>query len=268
MTMGRPPAIVRGTGGIGDVFERKIPSPQTADGPAGVRSVEPTHCFPCATLLACSWDVEMVFNVGAAIAKDALAMGVDILLAPGLNIHRNPSCGRNFEYYSEDPLLSGKIAAAYVRGVQSKGIGATIKHFALNNKEENRYESNSIVGERALREIYLKGFEIAIKESNPWCVMTSYNLINGVRASMNEKLIRGVLRGEWGYDGMIMTDWRVHSHLWQEIKAGSNVKMPFGYPEEIQMTKNAYAKGIITREMLEESAKYVLKTVLKTKRFR
>ncbi len=268
MTMGQPPALIRGTAGIGNIAKLGIPNPQTADGPAGIRSTRPTICFPCATLLACTWNEDILYEVGVALGEDAIKNGVDILLAPGLNIQRNPLCGRNFEYYSEDPIISGKSAASIIRGVQSKGVGATIKHFALNNKEENRHESNSIASERAIREIYLKGYKIAILEGKPWCVMTAYNSINGVRSAAHKGLLKGVLREEWLYDGLVMTDWRVHSHLWQEIKAGSNVKMPCGYPEEIELAKEYYSKNLITRAELETCAKYILKTVMKTRRFK
>ena len=268
LSMGQPPSLVRGTAGIGNNLRLGIVNAQTGDGPAGVRSTRPTICFPCATLLASTMNEELLFEVGKALARDSIANGVDILLAPGLNIHRNPLCGRAFEYYSEDPVVSGKSAAAIVRGVQSLGVGTAIKHFALNNKEENRKDSNSIASERAIREIYLKGFEIAVREGNPWCVMTSYNLINGARASANAGLIKGILREEWGYDGLVMTDWRVKSHLWEEIKAGSNLKMPGGYPEEIELARTFYRDNVITREELERSAEYVLKAVMKTRRFK
>lgn len=268
MAMGQPPALVRGTSGIGNIPSLKIPNAQTSDGPAGIRSTKPTICFPCATLLGCAWNDEILEKVGAAIGEDAIDNGVDILLAPGLNIHRNPLCGRNFEYYSEDPVLSGKCAAAIVRGVQSKGIGATIKHFAFNNKEENRHESISVISERAIREIYLKGFKIAVEEGKPWCVMTSYNLVNGTRTAAHIGLIKGILREEWGYDGLVMTDWRVHSRLWEEIKAGSNVKMPCGYPDEIKLAKDMYSGNLITRKELEECARYILRVVMKTRRFK
>lgn len=268
LAQAQPPGFVRGTGGIGNVSEFGIPSPQTADGPAGVRKTVPTGSFPCATLLACTWDEAALEKMGEILGTECVENDVDILLAPGLNIHRDPLCGRNFEYYSEDPLVAGKSAASIVRGIQLKGVASTIKHFALNNCETNRKDSNSVVSERALREIYLRAFQIAINEGSPWCLMTSYNLVNGLRTSANYNLLTGILREEWKYDGLIMTDWRVFSHLWEELLAGSNVKMPFGYPEEIALAKEYYNRGLITRKVLEKNAEYILKTVMKTHRFK
>ncbi len=264
---GQPPAFPRGTAGIGNLPKLGIANPQTADGPAGVRRSKPTTCFPCATLLACTWNEEILEQIGAVMGEECIENGVDILLAPGLNIHRNPLCGRNFEYYSEDPLISGKTASAIVKGIQSKGIGATIKHFAFNNREKNRGHCSSEISERAVREIYLKGFEIAVKESQPWCLMTSYNKINGTHTSASYNLISGVLRGEWGYDGMVMTDWLVDSHLWEEILAGNNVKMPFA-SEEIAKAKDFFKYKTNSRTILEKNAYYILKLVMKTRRFK
>jgi len=208
----------------------KIPLLPVADGPAGLRVIEnsgmyTTH-FPCGTTMAQTWNLNLVQRFGVAVAREVKENNVGIWLAPGMNIHRNPLCGRNFEYYSEDPLVTGLFAAATVKGVQSQKIAATVKHFCCNNKEVNRKYVDSRVSQRALREIYLRGFEIAVKKARPWALMTSYNPINGVQASANWEAINGVLRGEWKYDGLVMTDWWAFSNLKDELYAGSDVKMP------------------------------------------
>ena len=154
-------------------------------------------------------------------------------MTPAVNIHRSPLCGRNFEYYSEDPFLTGKLAGAMVKGIQSRHIAATVKHFALNNKETNRKNSDSRVSERAVREIYLKAFEIIVKEAHPWCIMTAYNIVNGHRASENKELIDGILRGEWKFDGMVTTDWWTFGEHYKEVKAGIDLKMACGYPDRL-----------------------------------
>ena len=198
--------------------------------------------------------------MGEAIAEECRYYGVHTLLGPGVNIKRNPLCGRNFEYFSEDPLVSGIMAAAIVKGVQSQRIGATVKHFAFNNKESNRRESDSRVSERAAREIYLKGFEIAIRESDPWCVMASYNIVNGEHTSSCEDLLTGILRKEWGYQGLIMTDWWSTGDPYRDLLAGIDLRMPHGVPARIAL---ALKKGLITRADLERAAKHVLELILK-----
>ena len=183
-----------------------------------------------------------------------------VWLAPGVNIHRNPLCGRNFEYYSEDPLLAGKQAASLIRGVQSNGIAATPKHFALNNKETKRRNSDSRASERAIREIYLKQFEILVKEAHPWSIMSSYNIINGHRASENKDLLTGILREEWGFDGMVTTDWWTFGEHYKEVAAGNDMKMATGFPDRLLEAKE---KGALTREEMETAAENILRLILR-----
>ena len=185
---------------------------------------------------------------------------IGVWLTPAVNIHRSPLCGRNFEYYSEDPLVAGKSGAAMVRGIQSRHIGASVKHFACNNKETNRKDSDSRVSERALREIYLKAFEIIVKEAAPYTIMSSYNLINGVQASENKDILTGILREEWGYQGMVTTDWWTLGEHYRETKAGNDIKMANGYPERV---KEALDQGYISREEIEICAKRILGMILK-----
>ena len=267
LSHGQPPAFPQGTGGVGNLKKYDIPNPQTADGPAGIRRSVNCTCFPCGTLMACSWDADLQYRMGKAMGYEGYHTEMDILLGPSMNIHRNPLGGRNFEYLSEDPLVTGKTAAAIIRGIQSEGLCATVKHFAANNCEYYRKINNSIVTERALREVYLKGFEIALKEGNPAYVMSSYNLLNGIHTSENAQLLRGVLRDEWGYEGAVMTDWRTGEPLLQEILGGNNIKMPFGYPDEAQKVVEAYHQGKISLAILRENAAIVLKSVMKTRSF-
>ncbi len=264
LTGGQPNTGVANTFGIGNMPEYGIPSVMTADGPAGVR-INPevgvcTTAFPCSTLLACTWNTDIVEAVGRAGGEELKENNLGLWLTPAINIHRSPLCGRNFEYYSEDPFLTGKLAGAMVRGIQSNNVGATLKHFALNNKETNRKNSDSRVSERAAREIYLKAFEMIVKEEDPWAVMSSYNIINGHRASECEDLLTGILRDEWGYKGMVTTDWWTCGEHYKETKAGNDLKMGCGYPERV---KEAYEKGAITREEIETCVKRILELILK-----
>ena len=261
---GQPNTGVANTFGYGNLPEYGVPSVMTADGPAGLRIAPEcgvtTTCWPCSTLLACSWNPEIVEAVGLAGGAEVKENNIAMWLTPAVNIHRSPLCGRNFEYYSEDPYLVGKLASAMVRGIQANHIGATVKHFALNNKETNRKNSDSRVSERAAREIYLKAFEIIVREAKPWSIMTSYNIINGHRASENADLLEGILRGEWGFDGCITTDWWTCGEHYKEVKAGNDIKMGCGYPERLL---DALEKGCLTRKEMDACALRVLKLILK-----
>jgi len=261
---GQPNTGVANTFGLGNLPEYGIPNVMTADGPAGVR-IEPqtgvrTTAFPCGTLLSSTWNPEIVAAVGAAGGAELKENNLAVWLTPALNIHRNPYCGRNFEYYSEDPLLVGVIGAAMVQGIQSNHVAACVKHFAANNKEINRKNSDSRVSKRALREIYLKGFEIIVKSADPWSLMTSYNIINGQRASESKELLTDILREEWGFRGVIVTDWWNRAEQYKEILAGNDVKMGTGFPDRVQQ---ALDLGAISREDLLPCAKRLLELILK-----
>ena len=261
---GQPNVGLANTFGYGNNVVYGVPNMMTADGPAGVR-INPglgvtTTAFPCATLLASTWDPQVTWEVGAACALEAKENNIQVWLAPGVNIHRNPLCGRNFEYYSEDPLLAGKQAASLIRGVQSNRVAATPKHFALNNKETNRVNSDSRASERAIREIYIRQFEILVKEAHPWSIMTSYNIINGHRASENRDLLTGILREEWGFDGMVTTDWWTKGEHYKEAAAGNDMKMATGFTDRLLM---AMEKGALTREEINRAAENVLQLILR-----
>ena len=261
---GQPNTGCANTFGMGNLPEYGVPNVMTADGPAGLRILPKcgvnTTAWPCATLLASTWDEELVEEVGKAGAEEVKENNISIWLTPACNIHRSPLCGRNFEYYSEDPYLAGKTGAAMVRGIQSQHIGASVKHFAANNKETNRKDSDSRVSERALREIYLKQFEIIVKESHPYTIMSSYNLLNGIHTSEHKELLTGILRDEWEFDGIVTTDWWTFGEHYRETKAGNDIKMAAGYPERI---KEAYEKGFITEAEIRLSARRILNMILK-----
>ena len=221
------------------IEQYNIPSLMLNDGPHGLRKQDgsgdnlgltdslPATCFPAACSLGSSWNTELISKVSKAIGEEALEYGTDVVLGPGVNIKRNPLCGRNFEYFSEDPYLSGKLAAAWIKGIEGVGISSCLKHFACNNQETERYLSNSIVDVRALREIYLMPFEIAVKEGNPSSIMCSYNKINGVYASDNTELFRNILRNQWGYQGLAITDWGSLNDKCEAFKAGVDLEMPW-----------------------------------------
>ncbi len=270
-------------GGVIESLRKKgVPPVITSDGPAGLRLRKYCALIPCGTALACSWNTELVEALSAKVGEEMVRYGVDVQLAPGMNIHRNPLCGRNFEYFSEDPLLSGKMAAAVIRGVQSRGKAACPKHFACNNQETKRNTNDSRVSERALREIYLRNFEIAVTEAKPHVIMTSYNKVNGVWSHYNYDLVTTVLRGEWGFEGCVITDWWMRKAASPEfpklkdnayrVRAQVDVLMPGDmghmarkYRSDGSLLKTLGEEGGITRGELQRTARNVLNLILKIK---
>lgn len=259
-----------------DVPRLGIPSVVLTDGPAGVR-ISPTRKgdsntyyatgFPVGTALASTWNPTLVENVGKAIGNETLEYGCDVLLAPGMNIHRTPLCGRNFEYYSEDPVVAGVIAASYVNGVQSNNVGTSIKHFAVNSQETNRIEVDEVVSPRAIREIYLKPFEIALRTSNPWTVMSSYNKLNGIWTQSNPELLKTILRDEWGYDGLVMTDWTNERRpSYERVAAGNAILTPGHDWQEEDIIKHV-KDGSLSMTDVDGQVKILLEMIVKTPRF-
>ena len=253
-----------------------IPHTYLQDGPSGLRidtvrkgDTRKYYCtgFPVATLLASTWNDKLVTKVGATMGEELNSYGIDVLLAPGLNIQRNPLNGRNFEYYSEDPLLSGYMAAAIVRGLQSQGVGGTIKHFAANNQQSMRMFNDARISQRALREIYLRNFEIAIRESNPWAVMSSYNSLNGQRVQSHRGLLTDLLRGEWGFRGVVMTDWGEPRITVDQIHAGNDLLMG-GKPQQVKDIVEGVKNGALSEADVDEGVHRVLRYILQTKSFK
>ncbi len=253
-----------------------IPEIMLSDGPHGLRQmVERTGddvvngtvkstCFPAGGTTACSFDPELMARVGKAIGEEARKQGVNVVLGPAVNHKRSPLCGRNFEYVSEDPCVTGELAAAIIDGIQSCGVGTSIKHFACNSQEKARFISDSIVDERAMREIYLRGFETAIKKSHPWTIMAAYNKVNGTHSTENKKLMTDIAREEWGFDGLIMTDWGAMDNVAESYKAGLDLEMPGSDSGTDRVILNCLADGSLPRESFERAAQTVLELIFRS----
>ena len=271
--------LVAGAAGTTPRIERLgIPATVLTDGPAGVR-IDPTRegttqtyyatAFPIGSCLASTWNTELVSRVGEAIGNETKEYRCDVILGPGMNLHRNPLCGRNFEYYSEDPLVTGKIAAAYIKGVQSQGAGVSAKHFAVNSQETDRTSVDERVSQRAARELYLRGFEIAVRESDPWTIMASYNKVNGEFSMGNYDLLTKILREDWGYKGIVMTDWigiRKGLPTINEVHAGNDLMEP-GQPAQVQEIIEGIKSGKLSMEDVDRNVRRMLEYIVKTPSF-
>ena len=255
---------LRGTGGVTYPLERfGVPSIVMMDGPVGLRLYDyETTCFPSGMLTAASWDRDVAYAIGCALGEESLDMGNDVLLAPGMNIHRNPLNGRNFEYFSEDPVLSGLLAAAYINGVQSKGVGTSAKHFAANNQETNRLDNDSRLDTRTLREIYTKAFELCLRESEPWTVMASYNYLNGTYTQESRDLLRKILRKDFGFKGLVVTDWTGKRNTPKQLNAGSDLLMG-GNPDQTEHILQSLKDGSLKMSDLDRAVTKMLELVVK-----
>ena len=272
--------LVAGAAGTSPAIPRLgIPATVLTDGPAGVR-IDPTRegttqtyyatGFPIGSCLASTWNEELVSKVGEAIGNETKEYRCDVILGPGMNLHRNPLCGRNFEYYSEDPFLTGKIAAAYINGVQSQEVGVSAKHFAVNSQETVRTSVDERLSQRAARELYLRGFEIAVRESNPWTIMASYNKINGEFSMGNHDLLTRILRDDWGYKGIVMTDWigiRQGLPTIAEVHAGNDLMEP-GQPAQVKEIVEGVKNGKLSMEDVDRNVRRMLEYIVKTPSFR
>ncbi len=278
--MGHQKKLVAGAAGLTVAIPRLgIPATVLTDGPAGVH-IDPIRegdtktyyatGFPVGTCLASTWNTQLVEQVGQAIGNETLEYGCDVVLGPGLNLHRNPLCGRNFEYYSEDPIVTGLIGAAVTKGIQSQGVGVSAKHFAVNSQENSRTKVDERVSQRALRELYLKGFEIVVRQSNPWTIMSSYNKINGFYAQGNKDMLTTILRDEWGFKGIVMTDWigkRADLPTEMEVEAGNDLMMP-GYPAQAKDIVEAVKAGRLDIKYVDQNVRRMLEYIVKTPRFK
>src|SRR5581483_9869369 len=250
-----------------------VPQMVVSDGPHGVRRVTDVHslsqprlpatCFPTASLLASTWDTDLLCEVGQAVAEECIALNVDVVLGPSNNMKRTPLCGRNFEYYSEDPYLSGELAASFINGVQGKGVGTSLKHFAANNQEFQRLTISAQVDERTLREIYLPAFETALKKAQPWTVMCAYNKINGVYCSENHELLVDILKNEWGFEGLVVSDWGAVYDRVASLRGGLDLEMPGPRDQLVKAVVEAVRSGKLDEAVLNEAGHRILRIVFK-----